>query len=388
VGEEPIQVLHVVRAVPGGGVETWLPKVMSQMDRDRVRFDFCALWPPSAAFEDEIQALGGRVLTCLFSRHLPTFGLRFRRLLGRNSYDVVHSHVGWPSGLVLRQAHRSGVPGRIVHCHNSDDLNPRSLPWNAWRAAMRAMIRKYATVGLACSVKAAEFTLGPQWNSDPRFRVLHCGINLEPFRSGSSPGEVRMEFGIPADAPVVGHVGQFVERKNHAFLLEIAREVLRRRPEVRFLMVGEGPLRPRIESLARGFGIEKNVVFAGERRDIPRMMLNAMDVLAFPSLEEGLPIVLTEAQAAGLRSLTSSAVTSEGDLLPGAVEHLPLSKSAACWATRLLDMMDRGPVRKETALHTLEQSDFNIRQSCRVLTGIYELCAGKRSKVTAGSQAV
>jgi glycosyltransferase involved in cell wall biosynthesis len=273
---------------------------------------------------------------------------------------------------VLRQASLESIPGRIAHSHNSDDLKPPSLLRNTWRAAMRAWIREYATVGLACSSQAAKFLFGPQWRSDPRFRVFHYGINLDPFRTAPLGGQARRELGIPADAPVVGHIGRFVPEKNHPFLLEAAREVLKLRPEVRFLMVGDSPLRPQIEAMARELGIEKNVVFAGQRSDVPRLMLTAMDVFVFPSVTEGLPISMIEAQAAGLRALTTDAVTSEAGAVPGAVEYLALSEGPKAWAARLLKMLESGTVEREMALRTLEQSDFNIRQSCTELTRIYE----------------
>jgi len=371
VNHEPTRVLQVVRAVPGGGAEDWLLKVTRQMDRERIKFDFCALWPPSPSFFHEVEELGGRVVVCLFSANLPTFPLRFRRILRAGRYDVVHSHVGWPSGLVLWQASLKGIPKRIAHSHNSDDLNPHSLLRNAWRASMRAGIRNYATAGLACSIAAAQFLFGPRWESDPRFRVFHCGINLELFRTAPPREEVRRELGIPVDVPVVGHVGLFEPRKNQAFLLQVAREVLKARPEVRFLMVGDGSARLKTEAMAREFGIEKNVVFTGQRSDVPRLMLAAMDVFALPSIEEGLAIVLTEAQAAGLRSVASDAIPAEAAVVPGAIEHLPLSEGPKPWAASLLRLLESGRVEKDIAFRNLEPTDFNIRHSCAELARMY-----------------
>jgi len=360
-----------VRAVPGGGAEAWLLKATRQIDHGRIKSDFCCLWPPSASLCEEVTALGGRVILCPLRSNLATFPRRFRQLLRAERYDVVHSHVGLPSGVVLREAMLEGVPIRIAHSHNSNDLHPRSVLRGAWRAAMRTAVRKYATAGLACSEAAARFLFGPQWRLDPRFRVLHCGINLEPFETAPSREEMRREFGIPVDAPVIGHVGLFERRKNQAFLLRVGRELLKVRPEVRLLLVGDGPLRPRIESMARRFGMEKNVVFAGQRSDVPRLMLSAMDVFALPSLEEGLAIVLTEAQAAGLHSLASSAVPAEAGVVPGGVEQLPLSEGPKPWAATLLRMLESGRLDKNVALGAIEQTDFNIGRSCSELARIY-----------------
>ncbi len=371
MGHNPVKVLQVVRAVPGGGAEAWLLKIARQIDCEQFKFDFCALWPPSASFRNEVSALGGRMVVCPLRSNLATFPFRFRRLLRAGKYGVVHAHVGWPSGIVLRQAMLERTPTRIAHSHNSDDLRPRSLLRNAWRATMRGAIQKYATSGLACSEAAARFLFGPEWRSDARFRVFHCGINLDPFRTAPSREETRREFGIPVDAPVVGHVGLFERRKNQAFLLQVGREILKVRPDARFLLVGDGPLRPQIEAMAREYGMGRNVVFAGQRSDVPRLMLSVMDVFALPSFEEGLAIVLTEAQAAGLHSLASSAVPAEASVVPGGLEQLSLSEGPKPWAASLLRMLESGRLEKQMALGAIERTDFDIRQSCSELTRLY-----------------
>jgi glycosyltransferase involved in cell wall biosynthesis len=166
-------------------------------------------------------------------------------------------------------------------------------------------------------------------------------------------------------------VGLFERRKNQAFLLQVGREILKVRPDVRFLLVGDGPLRPQIEAMAREFGMEENVVFAGQRSDVPRLMLSAMDVFALPSVEEGLAIVLTEAQAAGLHSLASSAVPAEAGVVPGGLELLSLSDGPKPWATTLLRMLESGRLEKQAALGAIERTDFNIWQSCSELARMY-----------------
>ena len=331
MSRERIRALQVVRTLKGGSIEMYLLQLMRHIDREHIRFDFCNLWPApanSASFCEEIRALGGRVLPCHFLPDFLTFPLRFRRILRAGPYDVVQCHPGWRSGVVLRQASLEGVPVRIAHSHGTSDLQASTPLRKAWRAAMKSCVQRYMTVGLAVSAKAAEYMFGPQWRCDPRLRLFPCGIDLEPFRTAPSREEVRRELGIPADAPVVGHVGGFGPAKNHAFLLKVAVEVLKSRPEVRFLMVGDGPLRPQIETMARDLGIEKSVAFAGYRSDVPRLMLSAMDVFAFPSIAEGLGIALIEAQAAGLRCLVSDAVPRVASVVLGAVEYLPLSKGA------------------------------------------------------------
>jgi glycosyltransferase involved in cell wall biosynthesis len=383
MGRPPIRTLHVFRTFLGGGVEIGLLRLLRHIDREHIKFDFCTLWPlpaNSASFCEEIRVLGARILPCHFLPNSATFPFRYRRILRTGQYDVVECHSGWTAGVVLRQASLEGVPVRVANCHDSSDLK-LSTPWRiAWRATMKAWIQKYMTAGLAVSAGAAEYMFGPRWRSDPRLRLFYPGMDLEPFRADPLRDETRRELGIPVEAPVVGHVGRFIWKKKHAFLLEVAQEVLKSRPEVRFLLVGDGPLRPHIEAMARELGIEKSVILTGARPDteIPRLMLSAMDVFAFPSFEEGLGRVLVEAQAAGLRALASDAVPSEASVVPGAVEYLSLSCGAKHWAERLLRMIESGRVERSMALRAVEQSDFNIQQSCRELTRMYELCLATR----------
>jgi len=275
---KPIRVLQFVAAMDYGGIETWLMHVWRHIDRAKFQFDFCHTKSTPGAYGPEIEALGGRMVACPLEKTNPIdFARRFRSLLGEGGYDIVHSHVHHLSGFVLRLARREAVPVRIAHCHNTSDGKGSAPSRILYHALMKHWIRKYATHGLAASAAAAEALFGPQWQSDSRFRVLHCGIDLEPFRRNVSRAEVRGEFGIPEDALVVGHVGRFTPPKNHTFLLEIAKEVIKGRPEVRFLLIGDGPLRPQMEAKARQLGIAENVIFTGARSDVPRLMLGAVE---------------------------------------------------------------------------------------------------------------
>jgi glycosyltransferase involved in cell wall biosynthesis len=317
------------------------------------------------------------MVACLLKKSNPlSFARRFRSVLREGRYDVVHSHVHHFSGFVVRLAHQEQVPVRIAHCHNTSDGKGSAPSRSLYHALMKHWIRKYATHGLAASAEAATALFGPNWQSDVRFRVLFCGIDLEPFRQKVCREEVRKELGIPLDAPVVGHVGRFAPQKNHAFLLEIAAEVIKRRPEVYFLLVGDGPLRPDMEAKARKLGIEKKVVFTGTRGDVPRLMLGAMDVFVFPSLWEGLPIVLVEAQAAGLRCVVSEAVPRDANVVEGAVSYLPLSASADEWVTAVVRLLEADGQWRENRLQILEDSRFSIGTSLRELTKLYRMTCG------------
>jgi glycosyltransferase involved in cell wall biosynthesis len=194
---------------------------------------------------------------------------------------------------------------------------------------------------------------------------------LNPFREPITREEVRRELGFPVDAPLVGHVGRFVAAKNHKLLVEIAREVLKKRPETHFLFLGDGPLRPEIEARVLAMGLSQRIHFMGTRTDVPRIMRAAMDVFIFPSLWEGLPIAVIEAQAAGLPCILSEAVTGEVSMLPEQVMQLSPSSSPEKWATKTIDALERARLSSERALASIAKTDFCIRQNISHLSNVY-----------------
>jgi glycosyltransferase involved in cell wall biosynthesis len=359
-----------------GGIETWLMHVLRKLDRDRIAIDIVTTKAGLGEYAPEAEKLGCKVMPCPVRPQVWTYGRRLGRIVREGAYDVVHSHVYFFSGYILRIAARAGVPVRIAHCHNTSDGKASTPPRLLYRALMSHWIRKYATYGLAASAPAAAALFGPDWQSDPRFRVLYCGIDLEPFRQEVSREAVRQELGIPKDAPVVGHVGRFMPQKNHAFLLQIAAEVLKMRPDVRFLLIGEGPLRPAMEAKGRELGIAGNVIFAGTRSDVPRLMLGAMDAFLLPSLWEGLPVSLLEAQTAGLRCVCSDAVPPEAAVVPDVVRYVRLSAGAGEWAAVVLRTLEYGRLREAGALEVIAKGDFNVQKSCQDLIGLYGQVAG------------
>jgi glycosyltransferase involved in cell wall biosynthesis len=199
-------------------------------------------------------------------------------------------------------------------------------------------------------------------------KLLYYGVDLAPFSLTVDRAAVRSEFGFRADNIVFGHVGRFDPQKNHAFLADIAAEIAKREPGARFLLVGDGPLRSSIESQFRRAGIGHRAVFAGSRPDVPRLMVGAMDALLFPSLHEGLPVVLIEAQAAGLPTIMSDAIAAESIIVPGLVITRALSESASHWAESALQHRQ---YRQSSAFAEIKRSPFNITASVEALTRVY-----------------
>jgi glycosyltransferase involved in cell wall biosynthesis len=371
----PIRVLHVVHGLDRGGIETWLVQVLRHIDQERFRFDFVTSTAKPCAYDETVQALGAQLFRCPNPIRFWSFGPRFKAVLREHGpYAVVHSHFN-PCGYPLMWAHQVGVPVRIAHSHNAAaELGDKPI-WvrGLFRPLARHWLKKHATLGLAASREAAASLFGPGWDRSPNRRILYYGIDLAPFAEPVNVEEVRREMGIPLGAVVVGHVGRFHEQKNHALIVEIAREMMRREPNVYFLLVGDGPLRPGVAARIAETGLAARVLLPGVRTDVARLMRGALDCFVLPSLHEGLPLVGLEAQAAGLPCVFSDTITQEVDVLPPLVVRLPLSAAPSIWAEQVLGMLRRRSTLPApgACLEAVRRSPFDIRNAVKELESVY-----------------
>jgi glycosyltransferase involved in cell wall biosynthesis len=382
MGQRQYRILHVLGSMNPGGVEAWLLQMLKHIERDHFQFDFCLCGTEAGLYAAEVERLGGKILRCPKGANLWSFRRRFRRTLREGNYDVVHSHVHFFSGALLHWAKAEGVPIRIAHSHNSHDGRSDSRARRFYRTLMKSCISRCATQGLAVSELAAAELFGENWRAESRFQILHHGLDLHPFQESFDRREVRSELGIPSDAPVIGHVGRFDEQKNHRFLLEVAHRLLKTRPDIHFLLIGDGPLRPEIEARVRELGLSREIHFVGVRTDVPRLMLAAMDLYLFPSLYEGLGLCLLEAQAAGLRCLVSDTVPKEVVRVPESIEFLPLTASKDYWVTKIILGLDAQRTEAVSILNGAVQSKFSTDRSLRHLRGLYSTTQSLIRRVT------
>jgi glycosyltransferase involved in cell wall biosynthesis len=370
------RILHVVGGMNLGGAETWLMHVLRSLSGAGVQTDFLVHTDKPCVYDAEIRSLGGQIWPCLTPVRPLIYAWHLQKILRRGHYDVIHSHVHHFSGLILNVADWLGVPLRIAHSHNDTSSLDTKVPAarRAYLQLMKHWIKEHATAGLAVSQQSAAALFGAHWVMSPRWRILYCGINLEPFHARLDRKSIRAELGLPANAFVIGHVGRFDAQKNHAFLINIFAALARLEKNARLLLVGAGPLQEGAERQAEALKVRDKIIFAGLRRDVPGLMRGAMDLFLFPSLHEGLPLVLMEAQAAGLPCVISDTLPTETDAVPELITRLSLRASAEDWAGEISRMHEFGSVpAPEKSLAAVEKSPFNIRSSVAALKEVYGL---------------
>lgn len=308
-------------------------KMYRQLDRTCYQMDFVVSGDGRGYYEDEIERLGGRVFR--ITRKTKDF-FAYRREL----FDAVRED-GCPvvlrigsnafSAIDLWIAKRAGARRLALRSSNASD-GKAGLGMLLQRA-LRRPLTSVADVKIAPSDLAAAYTFGPKAVSNGEVHYLRNALDLNAYTfSPENRSVTRSDLGIEADALVVGHVGRFAPQKNHGFLIEVFAELLKARPDARLVLVGQGKLEGEVRAKAEAFGVLDSIVFTGVRSDVPAL-LSAFDALALPSLYEGMPNVVIEAQAAGLACVVSDTVTRQADVT-GLVEYLPIDDTTV-WAKAL-----------------------------------------------------
>lgn len=315
-----MRVLHVVSTMKqSGGVESFLGhtfRALRERNLPGLDLEVCYTLEGAQLSEAEMAEMGIRMWGCRIGNNPLPFLRRFvRELRARGPYDVVHAHLSNFSGLPVQCAARAGVPVRLAHYHNLTAGHKNDWLRRLYERWLAQQVLAHATGIIALTFAGLKVWFPRQADTDPRMGVIRYGIDVEQFTGVQARAEVRRELGIPAAAPLIGHVGRFNWQKNHARLIEAFRIVVNQRPELRLLLVGDGDLRPQIEQRVAALGLVENVTFAGVRRDIPRV-LSAMDMFVFPSIVEGFGKALLEAQATGLTVAATRIVTSAEAVAP------------------------------------------------------------------------
>lgn len=300
-----VPVLHVCDkfGVAGSsihGVSRLFAWWFARYDRDRYDVSLCGLKRPDGASQ-ALEAAGVPVTHLGRGRFDPRILTDLVSLGRRRGAKVLHVH-GYAASDFGRVAARLVGAKLVLHEHFADPRMP------GYQGLADRMLRPLTDAAIAVSGSTRDFLVRERHVAADRVHLIWNGAPLEEF--APVPRERALAFrrsvGLPDDAPVVGTIGRLNAQKGHRYLLDAAAVVAAQRPDVRFLIVGDGDLEQALHEQAASLGIAGRVVMAGHRTDVPDA-LGAIDVLCIPSLYEGTPLTLFEAMAAG-RAVVSTAV--------------------------------------------------------------------------------
>ena len=355
-----MKVLHIVGDIGiSNGVMSVILNYLKNMP-ESIHFDIAYFVETKRNWEDEllkynvhsykIQAPGIKSLIFSSSKLFDPVNI--------GNYQIVHIHLPYLASIYSQKAKKMGVKAVFVHCHSTWFSLDR-------RHALRNRIfnlptKLFSDLQIACGQEAGKF-----WYKR-NFLNLPNAIDTDKYTFHDKWRlDVRQELKIN-DAFIIGHIGRVSPpQKNHLFLTQIFSEIVKRRTNTILLLVGAESNQELTDQIQK-LGLERKVLFLGQRTDVNRI-LSAMDVFVFPSLYEGLPVALVEAQSAGLKCFASDRITKEVAILDD-IEFLPLTNTPEVWADKILKTQipyDRNVTQ------AFSESKWNIKNSCSILADMY-----------------
>ena len=360
-----IRVLQVLGGLNRGGAETMVMNLYRALDHKEIHFDFIIHSYTQNDYREEIENLGGRIFV------FPTFkaynAIQYRNKWNRflnehTEYKIVHSHVRSYASVFFPIAQKHGLK-TIVHSHStSNGFGIKSQIKNL----LQKPLAKQSDYLFACSGISGKWLYGEKGVKQDNYYLVKNSIDVEKYRFDLNIRKCyRRDLAIE-NKIVFGHVGRLSEPKNHRFLLEVFMEIVRKENNAVLIIVGDGELKKIIQNQIEELCLQDNVYMLGSRNDVAEI-LQAVDVFLFPSLWEGLPVTVVEAQAAGLPCIISDTITEEVKLSPNVI-YLPINKGTKIWTENALKMINS---RYPESADLVVSAGFDVQTTAKWLTDFY-----------------
>ena len=359
-----MRILHVFASLDRGGAESRIMDIYRKIDKEIIQFDFIVNDSKKQyVYVDEIKNLGGNVFY-IPNKHIQGYfsykKIWKRLLINHPEWQILHIHHTSNAAAYVGVAKKLG---RKVIVHSRTAGGDSSFK-SVIKQLTRYPLRYQADYLFACSKNAATWMFGKK---SEKALVIQNAIDIEPFIfNEATRDEVRKALKLE-DKLVIGHIGRFSVAKNHRFLINVFDKILKLEPNAILLLVGDGPLRGQIENQINIMGMKDRVILTGVRCDAASL-LQGMDLFLFPSLFEGLPGSVIEAQSAGLPCLISDTITNEV-LITDLVKTLSLNLDSKEWAKTAI-LSAKNSLRQNTRAK-ISAAGFDANNVADTLTEFY-----------------
>lgn len=365
--EKPIRIAQIMGKWVGGGVEAVVMNYYRKIDKEKIQFDFLCDEDSTDIPIEEIESLGGKVILIPPYQKVFKYQSVLMNILKTKNYKIVHSHINTLSVFPLFAAKRAGVPIRIAHNHST--TNKKEIKKHIMKLTLKPFSKVFATHYMCCSELAGRWLFGDKIYNQGKVYLLNNAVDIKKFKYDEKIRlKVLKSLNIQENAVVVGHVGRFVETKNHTFLISVFKEIHKQIPNSYLILGGQGPLLNEIKAKVKNEGLLDAVIFLGQRNDINEIY-QAFDLFIMPSLYEGLGMALIEAQCAGVKCLASNHIPTSAKVTPN-LKFLSLSDEIETWKNEALTLLNdktRNDWSEEVSIH-----GYNIEIEAQKLENYYE----------------
>lgn len=318
-----IKILQVIGGLNRGGAETMLMNLYRKIDRQKYKFDFLVYVTDDkkADYEDEILQNGDQIIKLDRNRvkNPILFYHDLNYVMKNSGYTCVHAHTLFNSGIVMYASYHNHIPVRITHSHSSGNMKRDTLINRTYFKFAKYLITKYSTNYIACDLKSGEYLFGEGF----RGPILHNGIDLNRFCYEENAEENKYQYLRDENVLKLAVIGSFYEVKNHIFLLPIAEKLKEKGIKFKLYFAGRGPLQEMLEEKVKKLHLENEIIFLGIVDQVEKFLKN-IDLILMPSLYEGVPVSLIEAQAAGVPAIISENISRDVDMELGLLNFVTI----------------------------------------------------------------
>lgn len=369
-----IRVLQVHGGMERGGTESVIMNWYRDINKSEIQFDFTTMQDHRCAYDNEIESMGGKIIYVAPRSkvgNLNHFKALYKCIKENGPYDAVHSHMNYHGGLVALAAKLAGVKTIVCHAHNTEDVTEQTLKRKMETVVLRNLMHTCSSNLLACGKEAGKFVFG----ENAKFKIINNAVDIEKFKPADE--EMNKEIKLLKDKYhlnnklILGHIGRFNIQKNHKFIVDILRNLKKKDSNFKFLFIGDGELKEEILNSIKDDELEDNIVYLGLQSNI-NIWLNIMDILVFPSLFEGLPVVLVEAQSTGLPCIISDKISPDVDLGLNLVKFISIDNGTDIWVNEIINNDMKRENNKEKIKEQLKVEGYYLEDNIEMIKGIYK----------------
>lgn len=378
------KVLQVQGGMNRGGTEAVIMNWYKTIDLEKIQFDFTTFSTVELPYDKEIVEKGGEVLYVPSRNKVGIIKhcyYLYKCIKDNGPYDVVHSHNNFHGGIVALIAKLAGVKNVISHAHNTKD-DGVGIKRKIEIYILRKLIHRFSDKLLACGTEAGNFVYG----NKAKFEVINNSVDMQKFKPADENMKqmikhIKNEYDIN-DKLIIGHIGRFSKQKNHLFIVSLIEKMKNQELDFKILLIGDGELKEGILNELSNWGLNKYVIYLGLQDDVS-LWLNIMDVFILPSLYEGLPVVLVEAQSTGTPCIVSEFVSKEADLGLGLTDFIGInSNNEEEWINLILKRVGNKVKNEKIISKVMEEKGYSLDSSTRRIHSIYVQSKNKREKGT------
>lgn len=351
------------------GVSSIVINLFKNIDYQDIKIDFLIFKEGNNSYIEMVKSMGSKVYILpnpLSVRTLFKGLIYLKRFFSKHAkeYDAVHLHSPTLTEFTLKYAKKHHIDNRIIHSHST--MTSPNIIKKIINAYLQRNVTRYANYYFACSKEAAYFLYGEKFCKANQIEIIKNAVSAYEFKYDSKAAqEIKSKYNISKSRLAI-HVSNFSKIKNVSFIVPVIQKLIDSGTDMKFMFIGDGPTKNEVEKEIRSLGLEEYCIFVGRSNEVSQL-LNCGDVLLLPSLKEGLPVTVIEAQANGLDCIVTDTVTREANA--GYVTYLPLD--IEMWTNELLHIKTIDKMARLRRCKLVSQSEFNISNEAKRVEKIY-----------------